>query len=455
MRSRSALEWAGTGLGAAAHGVWCGVLAAVLVGAAWPPLTAFSAAAMLTAAAVARWTARDDERVRKGRVLLGGLVLAAAAVLVAAGRSWAHDYIVWQVVRDVVFVAGVMVLGISLGRERQEPEEAVRLAIRAFALLCVVLAGAAAAGASLQWPAAAVAAVLVAGGLHVALVRYRSLTDLVAYGDRLRAWPWLLAVTGAILGVLAVAALAGQILDAGGAHALLASAVAALSFVARVLAYAVGWAGAGLLRAFAWLAGLAHVHVPRPEVPALRLGAGKTPIARQPAPHHSDISRIIATAVAAGVAVAVSIAVVALALRRLRLASPGAARYSEDRESVRTLRSGAADALAGLGRRLRMLAVHGRSRAHSPAELIRIRYEQLEARLSKAGAPRAAGTTVRDYLASCAAAAGGASGLPAPAADLAGVYELARYSASTVDEQQARRFEELARTFAAPPATRS
>ncbi len=454
MRSRSALEWAGTALGAVAHGVWCGVLAAALAGAAWPPLAAFSAAAMLAAAAVARWTARDDERVRKGRALLGGLVLAGAAVLFVAGRSWAHDYIVWQVVRDVVFVAGVLVLGIFLGRERQEPEEAVRLAIRAFALLCVVLAGAAVAGAALQWPAATVAAVLVAGGLHVALVRYRSLTDLVAYGDRLRAWPWLLAVTGAILGVLAVAALAGQILDTGGAHVLLASVVAALSFVARVFAYAVGWAGASLLRAFAWLAGLVHVHVPHSEVPPLRLGVGKTPIARQPPPHHSDISRIIVTAVAAVAAVAVSIAVVALALRHLRLAPPGADRFSEDRESVRSIRSGAADALGGLARRLRGLAGRGRRRPHSPAELVRVRYEQLEGRLSRAGAPRAAGTTVRDYLASCAAGEGEASGQPAPAADLAGLYELARYSASAVDERQARRFEELARAFAAPAATR-
>ena len=89
------------------------------------------------------------------------------------------------------------------------------------------------------------AAALVAGGLHVAVVRYRSLTDLVADRDRLRAWPWLLAVTAAILGVLAVAALAGQLLDAGGSHGLLASALAVLAYAARVFAYVVGWVGAG------------------------------------------------------------------------------------------------------------------------------------------------------------------------------------------------------------------
>ena len=143
-----------------------------------------------------------------------------------------------------------------------------------------------------------------------------------------------------------------------------------------------------------------------------------------------------------------------LALRRLRVASPGAHRFVEERESVRSVRAGTADALGGLGRRLRRLAGSGRRRPRSPAELIRLRYEQLEGRLGKAGAARAAGTTVRAYLASCAADSDAASEGPAWAADLAGLYELARYSASAVDEQQARRFEELARAFAAPAATR-
>ena len=453
MRSRSALDWAGTALGAAAHGVWCGVLAAALTGAAWLPLAAFAAAAMLAAAAVTRWAVVDDGRLRRGRVLLAGLVVAGAAVLLVAGRSWAHDYLVWQAVRDVVFVAGVMVFGISLGRERQVPDEAVRLAVRAFTILCVVLAGASVAGATLHWPAAAVGAVLVAGGLHVAVVRYGSLTELVADGDRLRAWPWLLAVTAAILGVLAVAAFAGVLLDAGGSHGLLASAVAVLSSVARVLAYAVGWAGAGLIRVVAWLAGLVHVHVPTSKVPPLHVGVGKPPLRQQAPPHPSGLARIVVVGVAAVVAVAASVAVVVLALRRLRLVASGADRFVEERDSVRSLRSGAADALGGLGRRLRRLAGFGRRRPESPAELIRFRYEQLEGRLRKAGAPRAAGTTVRAYLGSRAAGEGEATDGPASAADLAGLYELARYSASVVDERQARRFEELARAFA-PAATR-
>ena len=454
MRSRSALEWAGMALGAVAHGVWCGVLAAAFTGAAWPPLAAFAAAAMLVAAAVARWSTPDDDRVRRGRVLLVGFVLMGTAALFVAGRSWTHEYVVWQVVRDVAFVAGVLALGVSLGRERQVPEEAVRLAVRAFAILCVVLAGASVAGAALQWPAAAVAAVLVAGGMHVALVRYRSLTDLVADGDRLRAWPWLLAVTAAILGVLAVAALAGVLLDAGGSHGLLASAVAVLAYVARVLAWAVGWIGAGLFRGIAWLAGLVHVHLPRSKLPPLKLGVGKPPMTQQVPPHPSGFSKILAASVAAVVAIAASVAVVVLALRRLRHASPGAHRFVEERDSVRSVRSGAAEALGSLGRRLRRLAGFGRRPPDSPAELIRFRYGQLEGRLRKAGAPRSAGKTVRDYLAACEAKEGAGPGRPASAAELAGLYELARYSASAVDDQQARRFEELARGFAAPAATR-
>ena len=367
MRSRSALEWAGTALGAAAHGVWCGVLAAALTGGAWPPLAAFSAAAMLVAAAMARWSASDDDRLRRARAALAGLLFMGAAMLFVAGRSWAHDLIVWQVVRDVAFVAAVMVLGISVGRERMVPEEAVRLAVRAFAMLCVVLAGASVAGAALQWPAAAVAAVLVAGGLHLAVVRYRSLTDLVADGDRLRPWPWLLAVTAAIVGVLALAALAGVLLDAGGSHGLLASAVAVLAYAGRVLGYAVGWVGAGLLRVLAWLAGLVHVHLPTFKPPPLRPGGGKPPLTQHAPLHASGLIRIVVISVAAVAAVATSVAVVALALRRLRHTAPGAHRFVEERDSVRSVRSGTADALGGLGRRLRRRAGFGRRRPDSPA----------------------------------------------------------------------------------------
>jgi len=38
---------------------------------------------------------------------------------------------------------------------------------------------------------------------------------------------------------------------------------------------------------------------------------------------------------------------------------------------------------------------------------------------------------------------------PSPAADIAAIYELARYSAHTIDAAQARRFEGLARSFEA------
>lgn len=51
--------------------------------------------------------------------------------------------------------------------------------------------------------------------------------------------------------------------------------------------------------------------------------------------------------------------------------------------------------------------------------------------------------TVREYLVTCAAA----MQAPPPVADVAGLYELARYSAHAVDAAQARRFEELAQAI--------
>ena len=49
---------------------------------------------------------------------------------------------------------------------------------------------------------------------------------------------------------------------------------------------------------------------------------------------------------------------------------------------------------------------------------------------------------MREHLTSC-----GATRQPELAGELAGVYELARYSARAVDEAQARRFGESARSF--------
>jgi hypothetical protein len=97
---------------------------------------------------------------------------------------------------------------------------------------------------------------------------------------------------------------------------------------------------------------------------------------------------------------------------------------------------------------------------------VRRRYAELERRLSRAGWPRPAGVTVREYLAAVGvlpedAEAGAATrrapttpdapvapGVATrPAADLAGIYELARYSARAVDVALAQYFEGLARAF--------
>jgi Domain of unknown function (DUF4129) len=451
MRSRSALDWTGTFLGAAAQSVWCGVLAAALTGSAWPPLSAFAAATMLAAAALTTWAGREDARVRPGRALLATVVVAGAAVLFVAGGSWAHDYVVWQVVRDVAFVAGVGLLGVLLGRDRTTPDGAVSRALRAFAALCAALAGAALAGAPLSWQAAAVAAVLVAGGLHIAVVRYRALTDQVADADRLRPWPWLLAVTAVIVGVLVVAALAGLLLDAGALRWLLDAGVAVLRYAGAALAYAIGWAGAGLMRALAWLAGLVDLHLPRTQPPQPVQGLSLPAVTHQASRHGSRLTRLLVIGGAAAAAVAASLAVVALALRRLRRGEPGDDRIVEEREAVRSVASAAAVAVGAIGRRLLRLAGGGRRRADTPAELVRLRYEQLEGRLAGLGLPRAPGTTVRDHLASCAGRPAAGPDLQS-VAGLTGVYELARYSPHVVDEQQARRFEELARAFTPPAA---
>jgi uncharacterized membrane protein YciS (DUF1049 family) len=442
--SRSALERAGVALGAVVEGVWCGALAAALSGSPWALLGAFAVVMVAAAAAVTRWAGAAPDRERAGRVAAAALGAVGIAALFGAGRAWTHDYLLWQVVRDAVFVSGVVLLGIRLGGGDLTPETAVGRAVRGFALLCAVLVCAAIAGSTPGWAAAAVVTALVAGGLLIAVMRYRSLTDLVAASDRLPSWPWLLAVTGALLCVVAIAALLGQLLDVDVLRWLLGAVAAVLSTALDATIYAVGWAGTWLVRALGWLLSLVHVRAPHLDLkppPASRVKVVVPPY--QPATPASSATRLVVTVAGALVAVVASLAVVAFAMRRLRRRAAVDEAVEEEREALGSLRE-AAGAFAGrLGQRLRRLASLGRREARSPAELVRLRYAQLEQRLTAAGRPRPPGVTVRDYLAQCAAA----MEVPRPVADVAGLYELARYSAHAVDGAQARRFEELAQAI--------
>ena len=187
--------------------------------------------------------------------------------------------------------------------------------------------------------------------------------------------------------------------------------------------------------------------------------------------------RLAATVAGALLALGVPLAVVVLALRRVRRRPAG--EVIEERETIVTLRSAAGAAAARAGQRLRRFAAR-RAAPRTPAELVRRRYEELEGRLLRAGHARPPGTTVRAFLRSAWAGGSGGAGVsgrsggapdtgtgvtpsaaadrgaapparaaaaPDVAADLAAIYELARYSSHTVDEPAARRFEALAAAF--------
>ena len=461
MRSRSNLEFAGLALGAAAEGIWSGSLAAALTGASAAALVVFACVTVAAAAYLARRLSLSEVGERAARLLAVTLALVAAGVLLAAGHAWAHHALLWQAVRDVVYGGGLVLLGISLGRARQSPEAAARRAVRGFTLLCVVLVCAALAGSEPGWASGAVVASLVVGGLLVAMVRYRDLTDLVDAAERLPAWPWLLAVLGAVLGVLAIGALVSQVLRVDLVLGALDVFAGLLRYALDGVAYVLGYAGAGLLRGIAWLLALVHVHAWHPHrVPQL--------VQRPPAlsQRHAggfkfpSVLRLIGTALGALVAMGLSLALVALALRRIRRGLRAEATIVEEREALASLRSVAGEFAARLGRRLRSrLWAPRRLDPRTPAERVRRSYEELEHRLSRAGRSRLPGVTVRDHLTAVAAAPAtddrsepateAAASPSSAAADLAALYELARYSAHVVDAAQAHRFESLARTFAA------
>lgn len=451
MRSRSRLELAGLTLGAAAEGVWAGALAAALTAASGTALIAFACGVVLIAALLARRLASGDVRERAARILALALILVAAGLLLAAGRAWTHPSPWWQIVCDVVYAAGLVLLGAHLGRASQPPEAAVGRAVRAFALLCAVLVCAALGGSAPPWAPAAIVASLAVGGLLVAVVRHRDLTDLVVPSERLPAWPWLLAVLGAVLGVVAVGALLSQVLRVGVVLGGLDYLGGLLRYALDGLAYVVGYAGSGLLRGIAWLLDLVHVHARDPaDVPQL---AQRPPALPERDAQNAGLPgalRLIAMLVGSVAAIGVSLALVALALRRFRRDLPAEVLVVEEREALASLRSAAGVFAARLGRRLRRRLLPPRlHEPRPPAELVRRRYAELERRLSRAGQPRLSGVTVRDHLAAVAAAPSEAAPplSSLAAADLAAIYELARYSAHTIDATQARRFEALARAF--------
>jgi hypothetical protein len=439
MPSRSTVEWAGIALGAVVQSVWLGALASAFGGAGWPPLSAFAAAVMLAAAAATLWTAADAGRLRRGRLLLAALVLVATAALFAAGRGWAHDFVVWRVVSCALYAGAAALLGTRLGRGDDGPAEAFARAARAFAALCGVLVVAGITATPLDGQAAAVATALVAGGLHVAVLRYRALTDVVAADDRLPLWPWLLSVAATIAAVLVVTGLVASVLGGATVRSVAAGVLAVLGYAGA----AIGYVGAGIFWALGRVAGLFDLQVPQREPPQPATVSSPVSVAGEVVSQGSGVLGTALLVVVAAAAVAAAAAVVAVSLRRLGRRESRDDQVVEERESVRSVGAATADTFGGLRRRLRDL-VRGGRRHRTSAELVRLRYEQLERRLARAGSPRPPGTTVREHLTAC-----GAPRQPALAGELAAVYELARYSARAVDEEQARRFGESARSFGA------
>jgi len=218
-----------------------------------------------------------------------------------------------------------------------------------------------------------------------------------------------------------------------------------LAFVADGIAWVLGQ----LLRAFSWLVGLAHVHLPEQELEQVPLRVKTVSAQASPSVGASRAGRSVATVVVTGLAIAAAVGVVAFALRRLGQAPAHAEAVVEERETLRSMTSATGAALGGLRRRLGS-AVRRRRRARTAAEAIRLRYERLEAGLTRAGRPRTPGMTVRAYL--DASVEGGGSGV---AGELASLYELARYSDRAVGDAQATRFRELARSCRPVDASRS
>jgi hypothetical protein len=442
MRSVSRRELLLLGFGAVADGVWCGMLAAVLSGDPGPRHLILATGVVYAAALIALHSGRGRRPGRRARALAVGLALAVAAGLLVAGRVWDAEMPVPSVVLDVAYASLLVVVGAGLGGSAMTPDVASRRGVRAFALTCAVVVVATLADAAPSWSLYPLAVSLVAGALFVAAVRYETLAALTPATERPPAWPWLLAVLGASLLVVAAGVLASEVLHVDLLARALTAAGAVLQYLLALVAYAVAWTGGALVRALGWVLGLFNLHEIKLEPPE-RPSLPETTMSPEPVRGEGGhLPRVLTVGVLAALAVGACLSLVALALRRFRRPLPDD--VEEERESVSSLRAAAAAGAGRLAGRLRRLVA--RPRPRTPAELVRRRYTELERRLGKAGHERAPGTTVRGFLVAVAAETGAAPGL---AAQLARVYELARYSTETVDAAAAGAFETRALEFGA------
>lgn len=446
MRSRWLAELLPAAAGAVVEGVWTGALAALVTGGGAGYLPG-AAAAVFCAAVLAVRSGTGREPGRRARAAAVALTVGVAAAFFAAGRGWSGQPAV-AALGALVFAALLVVLGASLGRERISAGPAFRRAVRAFALLCALLALAAASGASPDWGGEAVVAALVAGVLSVTVARAGSLSRATADGSGDAAWRWPLAIAGILGLVVALGALLALVVRVDVLLWLLAVAGDLLQYALALLAFVLGWAGAGLVRVLSWLLGLFNLHPLPPVQPPQSGDLHVHALPKAPRSGSYELVRVVLTAAAAAVAVAVPLLVVALALRRRRGAAP--AEVVEERETLLTLRSATAGAGARVRRRLSRLLPR-RSPPATPAVQVRRDYEELERRLARAGHPRPASTTVRAYLRGLPAAPDAEQPRAAPPhAEMAGLYERARYSRAGVDAAAALRFRELARAFPVP-----
>jgi len=474
MRSRSWSELLPLVLGAVVQGVWSGAIGALVSSRSGPAFIAFASLVVLAAAVLARKSGSGKGPGRAARAAAAALALATGGGLYVLTQAWERQPLVWAVV-IAGYCSALVLLGISLGNSITGAETATRRAVRGFAILCAVLVVAAIAGAEPPWATGAVVAALVAGGLLVTAARYDSLTAVVPAADRAPAWRWLLAVAGVLLLVVAVGALVGLVVRVDVVLWALAAVGGVLRFLAQLLAYGLGWAGAGLIRLVSWVLGLFHVHrLPLPQPPTRPSAPHALAHKQAPTSGIWGTTRAVTIVLAAVLAVAGPLALVALALKRFGRAPRS--EVIEERESVASLRAVAGGTVARVGGRLRRLVPHHRPPG-TPAETVRRRYADLERRLARSGHGRPPGTTVRQYLRALPTTALGmtTASLTEPAAaptapitaspppshreaahgadEVAGLYEIARYSPHEVDGPTAQRFLTLVARFDAAVLT--
>ena len=435
--------------------LWLSVAAALVARVSWPLILGGTLLIMAVpaAAAVTGRAARLSARLE--RAIVGAAAVAGSAALIGLQAHTSLGRTTGLALADVLFVALASWLGLRVGQLSVGVDEALGRAARALLLMFLTLLFARLAHQPFAAAGVAVTAVVLAGGLLVALARFGESLAMVDRRYSVSGWTWLAGILTVMAAILLLAAILAAVTHGVPFTWTLSAIFDGLRYLLHAFAYVAAAIGYGLLRALSWVLALFHVHRPGwlrgSKVPAFH--ATRFPPLKSHAGGGSTLLRDIAWPLLAALVGGGILTLLVYGVHRVKASDSREPR--EERESLLS----APDLLGSARRRLRHLAARlprRQAAPSSPAEAVRREFALLERSLAALGEIRHPSQTARQYLlragARHAAPPDGHTAMAvSPGNDdtrerLIRGYEAARYSQHALSWQDAADFRSLAQS---------